>query len=108
MTPKLPPAGKQRQQAFSACATFRHWWEPTNVTTDGMFYIQEMVCMRCTMQRRWKVHRRTGGVAGNSYTPPEGYYRKREPGEDGQQTRKELRLAEIERNRKPRRMRKAV
>lgn len=105
--PQLPPVGKKRQEAFDRCAVYRHHWEPTNVITEGIYYIQEMVCLRCTMERRWKVDRRTGDPAGNSYAAPEGYYRHHEEGEDGQQIRKELRLAEIERNQK-RRIRKAV
>jgi hypothetical protein len=47
------------------------------------------------MERRWRVNRHTGDPLGNSYTPPEGYYN--ESGR-GVQARKELRLAEIERN----------
>lgn len=98
MNPELP-TGKRRQQVYDECHVYRHWWQPTTVDTEGQFFIQHMVCMRCTMERRWRVNRATGDPAGNNYTPPPDYYRQTE---DKQQARKDLRLAEIERNKKRR------
>lgn len=105
--PELP-TGRQRQQVYDECHVYRHWWQPTTVTAEGRFYVQHMVCMRCTMERRWKVNRQTGDPASNGYTAPEGYYRKHADNVDAQQARKELRLAEIERNRTTRKIRRVV
>lgn len=100
--PELP-VGKRRQQVYDECQTFRHWWQPTTVVTEGQFYIQHMVCLRCTMERRWRVNRVTGDPMGNNYTPPPDYYRHKSDAQDRQQARKELRLSEIERHRRRRR-----
>lgn len=103
--PQLPAAGRQRQEAFNECHVYRHWWQPTTVVTEGAYYIQFMVCARCTTERRWKVHRLTGDPVANSYTAPDGYYQK---SENRQQTRKDLRIKEIERNRSIRKIRRVV
>jgi hypothetical protein len=64
---------------------YRHWWQPTTVITEGPHYIAVLVCMRCTMERRWKVHRLTGGPIGNSYNAPKGYYQHAENGQQAPQ-----------------------
>jgi hypothetical protein len=92
----------KRNEAYDRCHVYRHWWEPTTVDTEGDYYVQHMQCARCTMVRRWKVSRLTGDPVGNSYTAPQGYYRSTDDDTDPHQARNDLRLFEIERNKKRR------
>ena len=100
--PQLP-SGKQRQHAYDECHVYRHWWQPTTVTIEGRYYVQHLVCQRCCMERRWRVHRTTGEPIKNSYTPPPGYYQKGD-----RQARRKLRIAEIERSRTTKKIRRVV
>jgi hypothetical protein len=85
------------QAAYDDCHVFRHWWQPTTVEIHNGYYVQHLVCQRCTMVRKWKVSRVSGDPLGNNYNAPPEYYHHTEAGE-GQRLRRELRLAEIERN----------
>ena len=71
------------------CRLLGHAWDYTNVLRDGVFYVQEMKCLRCPTVRRQKIHARTGEPYGNSYTYPDNY---RVPGGMSRTDRSRLRL----------------